>query len=352
MVLKTPRIPWTPLILGLFLPALVVPGVQADDADDFLLGKSYPLLVSVSHHAALFHWIDSLAGTSGGKTIPAHQKDFLSRFGNLTPSEIDLLQRFREARARDSARPLSGDREPRGFPHLQHIFLESEGMESALSRARSEMEENDFSVLREALDYFRPKYDAIWKDGSVVRRFLTRVRQDPGKKKLERLLSRMADAFEVDLSSVSSPRLVLVPVPSGHGTHATAIGSNLLVEVRSSDQLAEQASVIVHENAHFLFLNMNQEKRKSFELIVASTPSPAQEAWKFLHEALPTALGQGVADKKFRSGNWSQEMRWYHLDSVDAYAKAIYPLVRDRLQAKGKFDESFLKEALALFQGP
>jgi len=353
-MLPTSRpIPLLSAVLGVFLLANVLPRLHAEDSNGLLLGKSYPLQISLSHHVALFHWVDSLAGTSGGKTIPVYQKDFLSRFGMMTPTERDLLERFREARGHDSRRPLpaasGGSLTPRGSGLLRHTFLEMEDLDSALAKAQSEMDERDFGVLREALDYFRPKYETIWKDGSMVQRFLTRIRQDSGKKKLERLLSDMARAFQVDLSSASRPTVFPVPVPPGGGTHALASGPYLLIEVRPEDDLAETASVIVHENAHYLFLNMDQERRRSFELLVASTPSPAQEAWHVLHEALPTALGQGVADQTFRPRAWSQEIRWYHTEKVDSYAKALYPMVRDLLKKDGRFDESFLKEALSLY---
>ena len=337
----------TVLIISFF--ALVLPWSRAEDEDHVLLGKSYPLRVSVSYHAALFHWVDSLSGMSGGKTVPAYHEEFISRFGRITRTQRNLLERFREARARDSRRQVDVPSGARGLGALRHTFLEAENLDSALAKARSEMDEKDFAVLRETLLYFRPKYEILWDDGAIPRRFLRRLEQDDRKKKLERLLARIAHGFDVKLSSLPRPTVVLVPVPSGYGTHATAVGPYLLVEVRPPDRLAEQASVIVHENSHYLFFNMNRERRERFDALVSSAPAPARKAWRALHEALPTALGQGVADQTFRPQGWSPENTWYHTREVDAYAKALYPLVRDVLDRKGQFDESFLKEALARY---
>ena len=75
------------------------------------------------------------------------------------------------------------------------------------------------------------------------------------------------------------------------------------------------------------------------------------EAWQLLHEALPTALGQGVAGQRFKAADWDIGHRWYHTEAVDRYAKQIYPLVRDTLAAGGTFDEGFLDAAVALYSG-
>ena len=64
---------------------------------------------------------------------------------------------------------------------------------------------------------------------------------------------------------------------------------------------------------------------------------------------MPTALGQGVADREFRPRSWSASSPWYHTEEIDAYAKKLYPLVRHSLENGGSFDEEFLEAALAKF---
>jgi hypothetical protein len=114
------------------------------------------------------------------------------------------------------------------------------------------------------------------------------------------------------------------------------------------DRLAHQASVIVHENSHFLFHNMNAKRRQRVERAAAATER-SRAAWKTLQEALPTALGQGVADRAFRPRSWSKRQIWYHTRDVDTYAKALYPLVREALETGEPFDEAFFKKAVAVY---
>lgn len=334
------------------LSALGAEPPAAAGASELLLGPAYPLEVRVAFHAALFHWVDSLAGSSGGKTIPAHRKQYLERLGEQTATEARLIVEFRNARARDAYRPDGSpggdDGSPRGLARLRRTFLESPDLAGALAAAESEMAPEDFAAVRRALEHFGPKYETIWQDGRVPVAFLERFEGDRDRGRLEALLVAIARFFDADLGSLPRPVVVLAPVPAGSGTHATAIGPYLLIEVRPFDRLAQQASVIVHENAHFLFLNMDRSRLAGLETVVARSGSRGRKAWRLLDEALPTALGQGVADRGFRRGSWSKRRPWYHTAEIDRYAKAIYPLVDEALASGRPIDSTFVEKAIEL----
>ncbi len=306
---------------------------------------TYPIEIDVSFHAALFHWVDSLAGTSGGKTIPAHQKQFRAWFGEPSQEDYDHLDRFRKTRLRDAVRTEGDSTSPRGMGRLRLVFLESDSLEGALGRATDEMNSSDAEVVREALLHFKPAYEKIWNEIDTAERFSRLFLVDPERERLERLLADIAIFFDVDLAAAPRPTVVPIPVPSGHGTHATAVGAYLLIEVRPPDRLSHQASVIVHESAHFLFSLIDDERRQRLESLVEGSRR-YRNAWSTLREALPTALGQGIAGRQFRPSSWSLSQPWYHTTQVDAYAKELYPLVRSSLRNGGRFDEKFLESAL------
>jgi hypothetical protein len=291
----------------------------------------------------LFHWIDSLAGTSGGKTVPAHRRHYQARLGEPTAEETRLLQRFERARLRDA------NRDPLGLSGLRRTFLETNDLVAALDAAEVEMTAENFDAIRDALEQFGPKYEVVWQDGRIPLRFLERFAGDPKRHELEALLLAISRFFATDLSALPRPAVVLAPVPSGYGTHAAAVGPYLLIEIRPSDHLAEQASVIVHENSHFLFVNMDPARRARIEAVVKAHGSRGASAWTVMNEALPTALGQGVADSMFRPRTWSVRNSWYHTTETDTYAKAIYSLVEDALASERTMDEAFVEKAIALF---
>ena len=326
---------------GVLLPALfaLAPLLAASPRSaDTLLTRPYPIVASASFPGGLFHWIDSLAGTSAGKTIPAHREEFLKRFGPLTAEDQRQLRRFVSARAvhRDRTRSTSA---------MLGIFCGSTSLESALAAVKPELPAEAYEDLADALAWFRPKYERIWSEGRVPEAFLASVRADPGMRRLEKILSRMVRFYGVDPKTSPPPRIALVPVPDGYGTHAEAIGDVLLLEIRSGERLAEQASVIAHENAHFLWGLVPKERRNR---LLESAP----DAWPVFHEAIPTALGQGVADRAFRGAVWSMQDDWYHTRDVDRCAKRIYPLVRDALDTGAELDEAFFKRAVAAVTPP
>jgi len=127
------------------------------------------------------------------------------------------------------------------------------------------------------------------------------------------------------------------------------VGRNLLIEVRPGESLTDEASVVVHENSHFLFHRIDEPRRRRLEAYAGEAGSHGTSAWNVLLEALPTALGQGVADHEFRPGGWSTEAPWYHIPEIDRYAKAIYKHVSHAVASGSVLDEAFLREAIRLY---
>lgn len=339
-----------PLAVGLatvsFLCAVVAaPSMEKSERPATLFGSTYPLEVAPSYPGALFHWVDCLAGTSVAKTTLAHREDYVRRFGRLQGEDILALTAFRRVRSGDA---LRAGRDP---SRLLGIFCAADSVERALARAEAEIDRDSVEDLRRALDHFRPKYETVWGDGRQVSDFLKRSRDDRSRERLGRFLASMASFFGVNPASAPPPRVALVPVPDGHGTHAQAIGRELLIEIRPGDRLADQASVIVHENAHYLFGLIPEQKRRELEDFAALRGPSGETVWRLLREALPTALGQGVVDKMFRPGTWSLRNPWYHTADVDECAKTIYPLVNHVIANGRSFDEEFLLESIRRVDG-
>ena len=107
--------------------------------------------------------------------------------------------------------------------------------------------------------------------------------------------------------------------------------------------------MIVHENCHFLFDAMPQQRRAQLESAAQSLQAPGEPAWQVLGEALPTAIGQGVADRTFRPKEWSRNAPWYHRADVDGYAKALHGPANHAIATGLKFDEAFLRHAILIW---
>lgn len=336
---------------ALTVAACALPAVAAArPSDRLLVARPFPIEAQPSFPGGLFHWIDSLAGTSVGKTNRAHQEQYLEKFGHPTEEDKRQIEAFVAARAEHLERlrrAAAQSGEPLRGSAMLGIFCSAPTVEDALSSLKGELTPETWNGLAGALAHFRPKYETIWDHGAVPEAFLRRSRHDPGLGRLEDLLASIVRFYAVDPMAARPPRLALVPVPRGYGTHAEAIGGVLLLEVRAGDGLPDQASVIVHETSHFLWSLVPVERQRRLAAYANGLDATAARTFPLLGEAIPTALGQGVADRIFRPEQWSIDGPWYHTFEIDACAKRIYPSVRYALEAGLTFDEPFI---LRLFQ--
>ncbi|ANM30834.1 hypothetical protein ABI59_16510 [Acidobacteria bacterium Mor1] len=315
----------------------------------YLTEGAYPIRVSYRFSSALFHWLDSMAGLvgvgmSGGKTVEAHRREHDRRF-ERSDADNAMLRMWGEVR-QEIAREAIDKRPPglRGNPNaVLEVFLAAADVEDGLKRCAEWLPADRLTRLRAPLEHFAPRYRQLWQQGSRAQTFLEKARTDQRLPELEALLSRMTRFYDVDLAEAPTPELVLAPVIAGYGTHAQAIGPYLLVELRPYDRLEDVASVIVHENAHFLD---NRQPRPRVRELLAQTVKNDTDgaAYRTLREALPTALGQGVADRLFRPKRWRRNQPWYHREDIDRYAKKIYRDVNRAMRDPStRLDRKFLR---------
>jgi len=230
-------------------------------------------------------------------------------------------------------------------------FCGSATVEDALSALKPELSRDSLDGLAKALAHFRTRYEIVWNDGAVPKAFLEGARRDPARSQLSALLAKIVRFYGVDPLSVPPPHVALVPVPAGFGTHAEAIGDVLLLEIRRGDVLADEASVLVHENAHFLWGLVPADRQRRLAAFAAGLGDAASRTFRLFGEAVPTAMGQGVADRVFRPSAWSMDGSWYHTEDVDACAKSIYPTVVHALDSGLTLDEDLVLRAIRAANG-
>lgn len=342
--------------VGWVLLAAVSGAVAAEaPATGSLLGPGYVVEARASFPAGLYHWIDSLAGTSNGKTVDAYRSEYRARFGEVDPASRRAIEDFVAARAAHvRARRADGVADPSvpAISALLGTFCAAKQLDDALASMAGTVGAEDVARMRSALDRMRPKYEEVWENGRVVREFLDRVKRDPARDELAATLVKVARFFDVDPSTTAPPSIALVPVPDGFGTHAEAVGRHLLLEIRPGDGLADQAAVVAHENTHFLYGLIPPDRRARLESHAGRAGAKGQRVWELLKESIPTAVGQGIVDRGFRPAIWSREAPWYHTSEVDAYAKTLYGLVNHYLASGKRFDEAFIDEAFARLPEP
>ena len=319
------------------------PTTPADDRL-WLFGPVYPLEVRIAFPAALLHWMDSLAGLqgvgfTGGKTIPAHRREYRRYFGELRGLDQSVLEEYRRLRV-DYVRSHHADDPFR----LVRIFFEADSLMLAQLEAGAALREQDRANFDFAVERFAEKYRRIWKGGERAKAFLEASSQRH-RREVGGFMHRVAQFFNASPDQPHPAQIFPMPVAPGHGTHAQAIGDVLLLELRPGEDLRDQVAPVVHENAHFLHHRVEPNHLEALWRHALARGRRGEQAWKLLREALPTAIGQGVAGKRFQR-RWGKGLPWYHIQEIDDYAKAIYPIIRDALESGRRFDRALLDELL------
>ncbi len=145
--------------------------------------------------------------------------------------------------------------------------------------------------------------------------------------------------------------LAIYPIYGKHGQttatpHANSLEMGFLLDEKKNNDLA---AVGMHEMCHVLFeeqpLFIQQQLDSTF-----NKPSDkyAQLAYRYIDEALATALGNGYA-YNYLSGK-SDTSEWYNDTYINLYAKAIYPLVFVYVEEHKPMDKAFVLKAIDVFK--
>lgn len=321
-----------------------------------------PFEIVVSPVARLVHWLDNLSGVGGGKTREVYLDVWTARYGVLDAADREQLKAWATARRSERGAPMPSfavdselcypvtplPRSPRHVfsskalvaPSLDALFDESAAVLSAENAAR----------MRGALLHFRDRIDAEWGDDAFLQDFAKRLRaflSSPEAVDLNRRFVHLMSVTDTREPSVLS----LVAVPrGGAGTHAEAFGRHLLLEVRPGERPERQAQVVFHELVHDLWARMPPSRRAEWARGFLTRGAPGALAWALQHEALPTALGQGVAEATLAPRIWRRTKPWYDVRQVDVLAKRIYPLVDARIAAGARLDVDLARRTTELAQ--
>jgi len=288
----------------------------------------------VSYTINLVHWVDNLAGSSGGKTIAVYRRYWEERFGPMNDADRAALEAF--ARIRNMSMPEEGglENEAGCLPieaerlswHQRFLVeaMEAPSVDALLASLSDRLAPDERRRLGSSLERFRPRFDRVWGDMGHVRRFDKRFQRFLAQGDLLRFLDRLAGFFGVDPAAMPPMKISFVALPSDGATHAEADGDHLLIEIRPSDLPADQIQVVAHEASHFLMRRMGPDAIDALARQAYAEGEAGAIAWRYMWEGIPTALGQGLAEATLSPGGFSSSNRWYHIRSIDFLAKAIY----------------------------
>ena len=307
----------------------------------------------VSFTTNLVHWVDNLAGSSIGKTLPVYQRYWQERFGPPDAEDRRLLDNFARIRLLRLLAPERRVGNERGCLPIvtdgigwQQTFLSeamaAQSIADLRRRLRPHLDESDLDGITSTLEHFKPRFEKVWKDLGHVRRFDGRFRRFMAEGRLPAYLDSLAMFFGVDPATTPPMQISFIGLPANGPTHAEADGDRLLIEIRPSDTPVEQIQVVAHEASHFLMRRMSnaQIDKLAGQIYAQSEAGPL--VWRYMWEGLPTALGQGLAQARLAPMSISRSKRWYHTDSIDKFARLIFPAVETAMGQSQRIEDGLM----------
>jgi len=311
-----------------------------------------PIVTDVSYVANLFHWVDSLAETSNGLTQPAYYRAWFGRFGPLDAQDRERLAAFRKVRLREF-RPRSATADTAGsgcLPSepdtpsrrqmLNAAAMQATSLPDLEQRARAFLLPEEADAIGAALVHFSERFDFLWAEFDWLVAFRAEFDAFLAEPVTRQWIAAMARFTGAGEYSTAPTLFSFVAVPSQeYGTHAEASERALLLEVRPDDSIAEQVPVIFHELVHDFQRRVPPIERAELAGQYVREGYRGAMANSLLREALPTALGQGLAQLRLAPDAYRPELPWYHLESIDRYAHALLPLVSRAFDSGQRFAE-------------
>lgn len=332
------------LALSLLLPALARAELKVELREGRLLGLlSFVEALSGGHRGSprlkeLF---------SGSRHDGERQRALLAEYRTLRETHLSPAYRFRGAPAA---------RGEMGFGLLPFLSAQAalasdladlSGRTSGLMPIA--VHQRWLAILRE----LAPSYDELVHRPSRAKLAAYRKRLEAIARRagLPRLLEQAARFYGASWSESEPFRIVLHPIPGrGAATSATVVEGTALVEALLEERdLEGRFGVLVHELCHSFFQAQPEALQRRLDEAFRSSSSPfAPHAYRFLDEALATALGNGWA---YRAAKGRLDPgSWYADPIVDRFARLLLSLIETYLEKRWTIDAAFVAQAVTGFQ--
>ncbi len=209
----------------------------------------------------------------------------------------------------------------------------------------------DYMALKDIVIKAEPFYDDF-----IYHKYKPVI--DDKVRELSGLSSKLDDLFEKFKLFYGSSwdksipfNLTIYPIIGKRGQttatpHANSLEMGILTE---EEDIFGLLSVGTHEMCHVLFEEQPLVLQQQLDSAFIKTNDPFSKfAYHYIDEALATALGNGYAYKELAGELDSTD--WYNDFYINAYAKAIFPLVEKYVNNKQQMDKEFVAKAVVLFK--
>ncbi|MGZ3799271.1 MAG: hypothetical protein ACXVCL_03880, partial [Bdellovibrio sp.] len=153
--------------------------------------------------------------------------------------------------------------------------------------------------------------------------------------------------------------IALYPVPyiegfknstTSHSIGSVEVHGVMMVKENKENQIAGSFGVIFHELCHSVYDAQSNQFKLDFESYFLNNPSAySAQAYTWFNEAAATAIGNGWAYARATNGILDDK-EWYNDNTIDGYAKEIYPLVKESLEKGQSINKAMVAKFVEAYE--
>ena len=305
----------------------------------------------ISKTYCVFNFMETSIGSHGtSKTLEKFIQDNTkndNEFGKLCEEykKINLYNQFKF-----DGFPEDRNNYGNSFDIISMNAVNSSNLEEFKQKNLGLITISDNEKLYEILKNAEKKYDKIiWRESD--KKLISHLEELSKYEKSNASIFQKFNHFYDSSWTEKTPfNVVIYPIPGSKGnTTATPHINALCVSILTEDKdRVGINSVALHEMCHVLYQNQSKEVQSQLDNYFKENQSIyAKQAYTYFNEALATALGNGYAYKEMNGK--IDESEWYDDETINGFAKAIYPLVEDYLQKNKTIDKEFIDKSIQLF---
>ena len=247
------------------------------------------------------------------------------------------------------------------FDKIRIAGFQSDGAEDYLARLDLLTAPPDHASFARVINYFEPKFKIWWETeaekagGEFARQTDILLRSPKISEPVKQFYNFYAPVLPADYPI--SFNLFYIPDAIKEQTSGQQLENYSLMEFKAKENPAQRIDVAVHELCHFFYDNMKPENRARLEeRFRATKKASATPAYNLLNESLAAAFGNGIIARSVTppaeyAKYLAARKSFYNNDSIDRAAKAILPMLDERLKNGKTIDDAgFVDEYISALE--
>ena len=247
------------------------------------------------------------------------------------------------------------------FNKIRIAGFQADGADDYLSRLDLLTTPFDRAAFERVIRYFEPRFKIWWQTEAIKTgdEFAARTGVLLRSPKISEPIRQFYNFYQPVLSKdyEITFNLFYIPASVKESSSGQQLENYSLMEFKAGETPEQRVDIAVHELCHFFYDNMKPEIRaRLLAKFQDANRAAAIPAFNLMNESLAAAFGNGMivravtppsAFDKYLAANKS----FYNNSSIDRAAKAILPMLGERLKNNRTIDdESFVNEYISTLE--